>query len=108
MGQWGIHLGRYQTWWEPGKAWLAYLWRCQTLLQTGDFVAASAQTSASLSPHQPGSLNLKSIHRLHGKQHLYFAANIGPASGGTAACKNLASNPGIRWKMHSNLTRLFS
>ena len=39
MGRWGIHLGRYQTWWKPGKAWLTYLWRCQSLLQSGVYVA---------------------------------------------------------------------
>ena len=80
MGQWGIHLGRYQTWWKPGKAWFTYLWRCQTLLQTGTFVPASESTSARFVPTSP-DLDLKSIHRLHGKQHLYFIANIGNASG---------------------------
>ncbi len=84
MGQWGIHLGRYQTWWEPGKAWFTYLWRCQTLLQCGEFVAASPQTSAQLRP-QSGMLALQSIHRIHGGEHIYFLANIAQ-SGGTARC----------------------
>ncbi len=79
MGQWGIHLGRYQTWWKPGKAWFTYLWRCQTLLQTGDFVPASPQTSAVLTPHpsdlSKGRLELQSIHRVHRKEHIYFIAN---------------------------------
>ena len=85
MGQWGIHLGRYQTWWKPGKAWFTYLWRCQTLLQAGDFVAASADTSAVLVPQQPAQIELQSIHRLHGKEHIYFIANLAKNSG-TARC----------------------
>lgn len=80
MGQWGIHIGRYQTWWEPGKAWFTYLWRCQTLLQTGKFVPASDTTSAKLIPQQP-TLDLQSIHRLHGAEHIYFIANIAKTSG---------------------------
>lgn len=38
MGFWGNHFGENQTWHEPGKAWLAYLWRCQALLQRGEQV----------------------------------------------------------------------
>ncbi|HEV2710534.1 MAG TPA: glycosyl hydrolase [Edaphobacter sp.] len=82
MGQWGIHLGRYQTWWEPGKAWFTYLWRCQAMLQTGNFIPASARTSARFSVRQ-GSLDLQSIHRLRGKEHIYFVANVA-RSGGSA------------------------
>ncbi len=36
MGWWGTHFGRTQTWFEPGKAWIAYLQRCQALLQRGE------------------------------------------------------------------------
>jgi hypothetical protein len=39
MGPWGIHFERTTTWWEPGRAWLGYLARCQSLLQQGLFVA---------------------------------------------------------------------
>ena len=39
MGPWGIHLERTLTWWEPGRAWMEYLARCQHLLQQGHFVA---------------------------------------------------------------------
>jgi hypothetical protein len=39
MGQWGTHFERTTTWWEQGAAWLAYLARCQSLLQQGTFVA---------------------------------------------------------------------
>ena len=35
MGQWGTHFDRTQTWWEPGKAYVQYLTRCQGLLQWG-------------------------------------------------------------------------
>jgi hypothetical protein len=36
MGWWGTHFGRNQTWFEPGKAFFAYLARCQALLQYGE------------------------------------------------------------------------
>ena len=35
----GWHVDRQQTWWEPGKAFMQYLARCQALLQEGQFVA---------------------------------------------------------------------
>jgi hypothetical protein len=38
MGPWGTHFGRHQTWFEPGKAFFAYLGRCQALLQQGERV----------------------------------------------------------------------
>ena len=37
MGQWGTHFDRTQTWWEPGKAWVQYMQRCQALLQWGTY-----------------------------------------------------------------------
>ena len=39
MGWWGTHFGRTQTWYEPGKAWIAYLGRSQALLQRGEPVS---------------------------------------------------------------------
>lgn len=39
MGPWGIHFERTTTWWEPGREWMRYLARCQSLLQQGLFVA---------------------------------------------------------------------
>lgn len=36
MGWWGVHFGRHQTWFEPGKAFFAYLGRAQALLQRGE------------------------------------------------------------------------
>ncbi len=38
MGPWGINFERSNTWWEPGKAWMTYLSRCEYLLQQGLFV----------------------------------------------------------------------
>jgi hypothetical protein len=34
----GSFVGRTQTWWKPGRAWLQYLRRCQALLQAGSAV----------------------------------------------------------------------
>jgi len=39
MGPYGIHYERTQTWFELSTAWIAYLTRCQFLLQQGRFVA---------------------------------------------------------------------
>ncbi len=39
MGWWGTHFSRYQTWFEPGKAFFAYLGRSQALLQYGEQVS---------------------------------------------------------------------
>ena len=84
MGQWGVHFGRYQTWWEPGKEWFHYLWRCETLLQAGSFVPASEGTSGVFKAIG-GTLDLQSIHRRHKDAEIYFVANIAK-TGGTAYC----------------------
>lgn len=34
-GFWGVHFSRYQTWFEPGKAFFNYINRCQSMLQQG-------------------------------------------------------------------------
>jgi len=39
VGTIGSSLERTQTWWEPGAAWMAYLARCQHVLQEGLYVA---------------------------------------------------------------------
>ncbi len=78
MGQWGIHLGRYQTWWKPGRAWLGYLGRCQTLLQRGEYVPPGPEASLQVetdSPDVPG-VELHSIHRRDGNVEIYFLANV--------------------------------
>jgi hypothetical protein len=38
MSHFGIHLSRFQTWYEPGKVFFRYLNRCQFLLQQGEEV----------------------------------------------------------------------
>nr|MCU0798034.1 hypothetical protein [Akkermansiaceae bacterium] len=81
MGQWGTHFGRTQTWWEPGKAWLAYLARCQALLQWG---SPAAQTGFSFG-NLTGDLKLQGIQRSDGSVHVFFLANTGQGSG-SATC----------------------
>lgn len=39
--KWGVHFGRFQTWFEPGKAFFNYLIRCQAMLQQGEQVVDS-------------------------------------------------------------------
>lgn len=39
MGAWGIQFDRTNTLWEPNKAWLTYLGRCQDILRQGLFAA---------------------------------------------------------------------
>ena len=39
MGPWGIHFDRTTTWWDQAGGWIAYLTRCQAVLQAGRFVA---------------------------------------------------------------------
>ncbi len=36
MGWWGTHFNRYQTWFEPGKAFFLYMTRVQAMLQKGE------------------------------------------------------------------------
>jgi len=36
MGWWGTHFNRYQTWFEPGKAFFQYMGRVQAMLQQGE------------------------------------------------------------------------
>ena len=85
MGQWGVHFGRNQTWWEPGKAWVKYLWRCQNLLQRGTFVSPSPTTSAVFSDvtgtGSGGKPELQSVRRNIGNAAVFFVANVARASG---------------------------
>lgn len=39
MAVWGLNCNRANTWWEPGRAWMRYLARCNHLLQEGRFFA---------------------------------------------------------------------
>lgn len=70
MGQWGSHFGRTQTWWQPGKAWIAYLSRCQALLQWG----APATVAGASFDWIDGNVQPRSVHRTDGKNHVFFVA----------------------------------
>ncbi len=70
MGQWGTHFGRTQTWWEPGKAWLAYLARCQALLQWGEPASSNRSWFAAVE----GNATPRSVHRTDGSRHVFFIA----------------------------------
>ena len=39
FGQWGLNFNRANTWWEPGRAWMEYLTRCNYMLRAGTPVA---------------------------------------------------------------------
>lgn len=81
MGQWGTHFGRTQTWWEPGKAWLAYLARCQALLQWG----SPAPQPGFSTGNATAGLKLQGVHRSDGAAHVFFLANTGQGEG-AATC----------------------
>lgn len=58
MGQWGTHFERTNTWWEHGgPEWIAYLSRCQFLLQQGRFVADvcffAGEAAPNNAPYKP-------------------------------------------------------
>jgi hypothetical protein len=73
MGQWGTHFDRTQTWWEPGKAMIAYWQRCQALLQWGE-IAKPDPEDFKVNGAQAGT-SIKYIHRADGKTNIYFVAN---------------------------------
>ncbi|MGE3109118.1 MAG: glycosyl hydrolase [Phycisphaerales bacterium] len=57
MGQWGTHFERTTTWWEHGgPEWIAYLTRCQYMLQRGRFVAdvlyCAGEAAPNGAPHE--------------------------------------------------------
>ena len=68
MGQWGTHFTQNQTWWEPGKAWVAYLARTQAVLQWG-----------KIQPLQAGDVTgpdgIKSVRRVADGTDVFFVAN---------------------------------
>jgi hypothetical protein len=51
VGPWGTHYERTNTWWEQSRAWHAYLARCQSLLQSGNFVADVAYLGTENAPN---------------------------------------------------------
>jgi hypothetical protein len=77
MGQWGTQFDHTQTWWEPGKAWVAYLTRCQALLQWGQPAPKSAPTFTATS----GEPKLAARRRTDGQTDVFFIANSNRAAG---------------------------
>jgi hypothetical protein len=51
LGPFGIHYERTNTWWEQSRAWNTYLARCQSMLQSGQFVADVAYLGSENSPN---------------------------------------------------------
>ncbi len=72
MGQWGTHFDRTQTWWEPGKAYVQYLTRCQGLLQWGERVVAADDFKVA----DAGVNGIRAIHRHGPAGDAYFVANL--------------------------------
>ncbi len=52
LGGVGLCFQRDQTWWKPGKAWVDYAARCQSLLQTGDPVVDIAVFTGENTPRR--------------------------------------------------------
>lgn len=75
MGWWGTHFGENQTWHEPGKAFYAYLTRCQELLQRGKRV-----TLESVGASFP--TGIVACARRDGRTTIVFSANIEPKAVG--------------------------
>lgn len=57
MGQWGTHFGRFNTWWEQSKPWIAYVTRAQYILQAGrcaaDVLYFGGESAPNGGPHKP-------------------------------------------------------
>lgn len=51
FGPFGVHYERTNTWWELSRPWHTYLARCQSLLQSGQFVADVAYLGSENSPN---------------------------------------------------------
>jgi hypothetical protein len=50
MGPYGINFERTNTWWEQSRQWMAYVARCQYMLQQGRFVADVAYFPGDQAP----------------------------------------------------------
>jgi hypothetical protein len=68
MGQWGTHFTQNQTWWEPGKAWVAYLARTQAALQWG--IIKPLQSGDFTGPN-----GIKAIRRVAEGTDVFFVSN---------------------------------
>jgi hypothetical protein len=51
LGAWGSAYDRAETWFEKSLPWHTYLARCQTLLQSGTFVADAAYLGSESAPY---------------------------------------------------------
>ncbi|MBC7782810.1 MAG: hypothetical protein H7144_03140 [Burkholderiales bacterium] len=74
MGQWGTHFSQNQTWWEPGKAWVVYVARCQALLQWGTI---APENGRDVDVDETSGGVVKAIHRQESGTDIYFVANTG-------------------------------
>lgn len=92
MGQWGTHFDRTQTWWEPAKAWVKYLQRCDALLQWGDIATNDVKVSPVL-----GGAKVRSIHRSDGISDVYFVANVARAAGAATCSFEVAGKQPELW-----------
>lgn len=52
MGPNGIHMDRTNTWWDESSAWIAYLERCQSLLQQGSVMGQIVILTPEFVPSQ--------------------------------------------------------
>jgi hypothetical protein len=92
MGQWGTHFDRTQTWWEPAKAWVKYLQRCDALLQWGQIATNNFGVASTL-----GGVKLRSIHRCNGGDDVYFLANVARSAGAANCWFGLAGKRPELW-----------
>lgn len=83
MGWWGTHFDHTQTWWEHGKAMVAYWTRCQALLQWGKVVLEKDAFSVV---GQADPLKIGAVQRRGKEGDLWFVANSADAAG-AAVCR---------------------
>jgi hypothetical protein len=105
MGQWGVHFGRNQTWWEPGKAWLKYLWRCQAVLQRGQLVACNGGSDFSFQV-EAGKADLHWVRRRDGYADIFFLANVAHSAGAALCTFAVTGKQPELWDAVSGSARL--
>ena len=55
MGLYGMHFDRTQTWWGFADGWIRYQTRCQSMLQTGEYVTDALFYCGGEAPNQGGN-----------------------------------------------------
>ncbi|MFD2572664.1 glycosyl hydrolase [Spirosoma soli] len=95
MGRWGTHFDRTQTWWEPGKALVAYWQRCQALLQWGRIAEPVANDFSVISSSKKDTI--KAIHRYEGTTDIYFVANTAREPRSTTCTFKVANRQPELW-----------